>query len=426
MSDNTLQSMKPESEPSSEQAIQQLEASQHFLLTVGQILDHDTLLAEAAVQVNDLLGCQRTLLLVANQETAALNYGAITSPPADPLQESALKQLAIPIFNAQDNPVIQQWLRGMALELTPGNTSTQPSLGWLLDAVSASALYSQPLVFSDQLLGVLLINNGDSPQHPDQQSQLSLLAPGLALALRNANIYSETVRKSSAGMHELYILRQIDRELNDNIELDHVFNIALDWALRFTNAHAAALTLYDQEHDQLRLMRQYGYDIMNEELDGMRPHRGGITHRVALTGRPEVIPDVSMDKDYIRTASFAKAQLSVPVLREDRVIAVITLESKKINGFTDEHLDFVEKLATRAGVAIDNARLFSETRREREKLSHIINNTADIIIVVGLDDRIILINPSAFQALRLYPGDDYVGHSCLPIPSWSRFTAGRG
>ena len=90
------------------------------------------------------------------------------------------------------------------------------------------------------------------------------------------------------------------------------------------------------------------------------------------------------------------------------MIAIITVESRKINGFSDEHLEFVEKLAARAGVAIDNARLFAETKREREKLSHILSNTADIVIVTALDDRIILINPAAYQALRLYPQETYI------------------
>src|SRR5262249_31052291 len=95
----------------------------------------------------------------------------------------------------------------------------------------------------------------------------------------------------------------------------------------------------------------------------------------------------------------------------DRVIAVITLESKKLNGFTDSHLDFVAKLATRAGVAIDNARLYEEAIREREKLSHILSNNADVIILIGTDDRLMLINQSALAAMHLYPTENYVGRS---------------
>jgi signal transduction histidine kinase len=98
-------------------------------------------------------------------------------------------------------------------------------------------------------------------------------------------------------------------------------------------------------------------------------------------------------------------------MREDRVIAVTTLESRKINGFTDNHMDFVAKLATRAGVAIDNARLYEESIREREKLSHILGNTADVIVVIAPDDRVMLINESAVGAMHLYPNENYVSRS---------------
>jgi len=100
-------------------------------------------------------------------------------------------------------------------------------------------------------------------------------------------------------------------------------------------------------------------------------------------------------------ANRVRSQLSVPVKREDRVVAVITLESKKPDGFTDQHLDFVAKLATRAGVAIDNARLYDTAIREREKISHILSNTADIVIVVNPDGRVILVNESARAAFQI-------------------------
>jgi signal transduction histidine kinase len=160
----------------------------------------------------------------------------------------------------------------------------------------------------------------------------------------------------------------------------------------------------------LRLTANYGFELSPSEKEALiKNFSGGITHRVARTGRLEVIPDVSQDNDYIRVANNIKSQLAVPIMREDRVVAVMTLESKKLNGFTDSHIEFVQKLATRAAVAIDNARLFNETVREREKLSHILSNIADVVIVVGTDNKIVLINQSALAALRLYPDKSYTG-----------------
>jgi signal transduction histidine kinase len=211
-------------------------------------------------------------------------------------------------------------------------------------------------------------------------------------------------------MREMYILRQIDRELSENIDLSHVFQMTLDWALRFTNAQAASLALYSESADELRFMAEYGYDEPLEKIAAIRRENGaGIPQRVARSGHSEVVPDVSMDKDFVRLNNVTRSQMCVPVMREDGVIAVISLESKKLNGFTDIHLDFVAKLATRAGVAIDNARLYDESVREREKLSHILSNTADVVIVTGTDDRIMLINQSALAALHLYPHEQYGG-----------------
>ena len=104
-------------------------------------------------------------------------------------------------------------------------------------------------------------------------------------------------------MRELTILRQIDRELNDTIEPQHVFQMTLDWALRFTNAHAASIGLYEQETDEFRIMATYGYDIPPEQLVLIRAQRGGIAQRVARSAYTEIVPDVSLDKDFIRGAS---------------------------------------------------------------------------------------------------------------------------
>jgi two-component system phosphate regulon sensor histidine kinase PhoR len=101
--------------------------------------------------------------------------------------------------------------------------------------------------------------------------------------------------------------------------------------------------------------------------------------------------------------------MSVPVMREDRVIAVISIEHRRLNAFTDDHLSFVAKLAARAGVAIDNARLYSEAVREREKLSHIVSEIADIVIVIGNDDRVVVINQSSIAALHLPAETTLVG-----------------
>lgn len=385
---------------------------QEIILATGTILDLSRLQKQLVDKIAEVLPCACAIILTADDDRSTLAFGSIhTQSPPSVADQQALEEFAISLYNAGESPILQTWFQGHLQPLAPENTADHGPLQWLITTFPFPYMVSAPLTDNNTLIGVLIL--GDQNQIAEERIQTASCAA--AVALHNGRTHTRTVQQAEAHMRELTILRQIDRELNDTIEPQHVFSMTLDWALRFTNAQAASIGLYDQDTDELRIIADYGYDIPAEQLMVVRMQLGGIGHRIARSGHSEIIPDVSMDKDFIRGASITQSQMSVPVMREDRVIAVINVESKKLNGFTDEHLDFVEKLAARAGVAIDNARLFDTTVREREKLSHILNTTADIVIVFGLDERLILINPAASSALRLYPGESYIGRPVQDI-----------
>jgi len=235
-----------------------------------------------------------------------------------------------------------------------------------------------------------------------------MFALNSGVILHNKRQHNRTVRKLADNMLELNMLQQIDSELNETIDLSRVFNMMLDWALRFSNAHGASVALYDDIVGTLRTQLNYGYQIPDDELETLRQQsETTITMRVARSGKAEMVSDIRAYRHHSWIPEGMQSQMAVPIIREDRVVAVITLESFKLDAFTDDHIAFVMKLAHRAAVAIDNARLHAETVREREKLSSILGSIADVVIVVGLDNRIMMISQSAISALRLYADVDY-------------------
>ncbi len=387
-----------------QQQIRDLTAFRDFHQRLAGLLDLNTLLPQMTAQIASMLGVPRALVFVADDENLLLKFGAINQQPTTIGTEINLRSLTISLFSAEQEPVVGAWLAGKAVALDESNTQGNAAFKWLLGTLELKSVFSLPVLLEKRLVGVVLVENADA----EAQRLLQVLATGMAVLLDNARVHTAVIDSSTASRHESQILQRIDKELNDNIELNYVFNMTLDWALRFTMAQASSLSLYNQDTDELRMMAQYGYDIVDEQLVA-RMQQSGIAHRVARSGFAENIPDVAMDKDFVRFATATNSLIVVPVLRDTQVIAVITVESKRLNGFTDDHLQFVEKLATRAGVAIDNARLFSETKREREKLSHVLSSIADAVVVIGWDGRLALINPSALAALRLYSTENYVG-----------------
>ncbi|MEO8611853.1 MAG: ATP-binding protein [Chloroflexota bacterium] len=392
--------------------IERLKAVNKIALMLGTTLDFEAFIEQLIAAISEYVGSERVILFVPDDQDVALEYGAsnFRLPAAE--KQSALENLQIALYSTNNDTVVAKWLDGTSVLIQNEPATTKQNNFWLAEALGSSSLYSCPLMLDGQIIGLALIDNASTgtPLKPSQCAALDVIAQSTAVALQNARLHRKTVLELADNMREMYIMRQIDRELNDTIDLTHVFQMTLDWALRFTNAQFASLALYNEETDMLRFMVEYGYDQTPDKLAVIRNEYGaGVTQRVARSGHAEVVPDVSTDPDFVRLASNVRSQLSVPVMREDRVIAVTTLESRKLNGFTDNHMDFVAKLATRAGVAIDNARLYEESIREREKLSHILGNTADVIVVIAPDDRVVLINESAVGAMHLYPNENYVG-----------------
>lgn len=376
---------------------------------LGTLLELQRVLEQFAVLLFELVPCQRVLLLMLDRDGVILEYGACYPPLPDLNRQTTLEMTLINIFNTTGEPVLQQIKHRHAVTVNVSQLAGS-RLAELAMLLEAQILQFLPIVAGNELPGIVVMQYAPEKSLPPQSRFLPALLESAALYISNARQHSQIVQELATTVYEMNILQQIDTELNETIDLNYVFRMIMDWGLRFTSAHAAGLGLYDHKTDSLRVMVVYGYE--NNALPVGTPldsQQGGITLRVARSGEAEVIPDVYMDKDYYPAARSTRSQLSVPIFREEHVIGVLTLESNKLNGFTENHLNFARSLTGRAGVAVDNARLFAETNREREKLALIVRNITDIVIVVDTDGRIIVLNHTAAIALRLDTTTDYSG-----------------
>lgn len=397
--------------------VQDLTRLRDVMLAMGATFDRATILDELIGAITQLLHFDRGLVLLFDENKNALVFGAYTYAASDTNQQALLEQVHIILDNAENDPLLKQWMAGESVLVENLEPYSKSRLNWLLTMLNLHAFYSTPLTIRDRLMGVILVDNIPSghPMSEEQRGLLDALAANIAVTLENARLYQLTDEQLGVKVQELNILNQIDRELNDALSIERVLNLTLDWALRFTSgsSHAATLSFVDHEHQTLRLVAGYGYDRNQwERLCAEHwPLERGISGRVARNGKSENIPDVSKDSDYYEFISGMRSLIAVPIVREDQVLAIITLESRNLDAFTQENLEFIERLAARAAVAIDNARLFGETQRERRKLELILGSTADAVIVVGYDGQLLLVNPAAVANFNLPPKENYTGRS---------------
>ncbi|MCU0511744.1 MAG: GAF domain-containing protein [Anaerolineae bacterium] len=266
---------------------------------LGSLLERERVLEQFVLLVAGAITCQRVIVLMADRDGIILEYGACYPALADVNRQMALEMLYINIFNTAGDALLQQ-----IKQHQPVVVATETMAGSRLEELSVlldqGTLQFFPLILNGEMPGVLVLHHApEAAPLPPQHPTLHALIESAVVHIANARQHSQIVQELATTVYEMNILQQIDAELNDTIDLNYVFRMIMDWGLRFTSATAAALGLYDQENDTLRVMTVYGYQenvfTIGRDLD---KDQGGITLRVARSGDAEVIPDVAMDKDY--------------------------------------------------------------------------------------------------------------------------------
>jgi signal transduction histidine kinase len=129
-----------------------------------------------------------------------------------------------------------------------------------------------------------------------------------------------------------------------------------------------------QEEPGIFLLAQHGMPMeMGRYRRDPWPLTKGILGRVARTGELAWVNDISQDKDYVPKSHRTRSLLVVPVLREDKIIGVIDLESTDPDYFTSADVTFVSRLTIHASIAIENAQLFEKVREANQAKTEFMN-----------------------------------------------------
>ncbi len=209
-----------------------------------------------------------------------------------------------------------------------------------------------------------------------QQEDLDLLsafANQAAIAIENARLFTQTDQALDRRVQELSLFQRIDQQLNKSLDLNRVLSLALDWSLTHTGAQGGSIGLIERSEETgaptLKLLIHKGSHELT--ADTLVPATHPTLSQVLQTKKSIFSANVKAEQaiDGFRAAE----QLAVPILREGQIIGLITLESEHRGAIDAEDVAFVERLADRTAVALENSRLYEQIKAANKAKSEFIS-----------------------------------------------------
>jgi signal transduction histidine kinase len=253
-----------------------------------------------------------------------------------------------------------------------------------------SRLLCVPLLYFDQerqdtaLFGVLNATRttGAPPFTHDDLEYLTRFAGQLAIGVANSMAFAAERERSE----QLALVNTLLREIGGSLSRERILEAAVRRIHESFRYPVVAISTPDYERQVYRIVAVASPDPLAGEPREF-PLAAGVTGRTYRERRTMLVPDVTLDADYIGLVAASRSELAVPIFSGDEVAAVLNVESDVRRGFDRAHVITLETLADGVGILLRNAELYAALERTNAQLVELDRTKSELVNVVAHDFR---------------------------------------
>ena len=177
----------------------------------------------------------------------------------------------------------------------------------------------------------------------------------------------EANRKMLRRAGQFEAVTEVTRDITSIRDLQELLpRIASVISDRFGFYHVGVFLLDEvNEYAVLSATNSEGGRKMLERKHRLRVGEQGIVGNVTLTGSPRIAMDVGMDAVFFDNLELpdTHSEMALPLKSGNLIIGALDVQSTERGAFSEEDIQMLSLMAHQVSLAIENARLFEETRR---------------------------------------------------------------
>ena len=220
-----------------------------------------------------------------------------------------------------------------------------------------------PIISAGRVLGAIILSFR-SPHHFTrlEVAHSEQAARYTSFALTKMILLDEERRRTD----ELAAITRIGMVISSGRDLDTVMQTIFEQCKSIIALDTFYLALYDEGSDEL----SFPVFFDNGSLIAFPSHslaqHPGISGHIIKTRTSINIPDTLEAEartkyNAVRSGGVpSRSYVGVPLLYGDRILGVLSVQSREVSAYTSHHVQLVEMIAAQSAIAIENARLYGE------------------------------------------------------------------
>jgi GAF domain-containing protein len=347
-----------------------------------------------AERSNELIGGHSTTVFRFNGDIVELAAATSVGEEADAVLRAAFPR---PISAMQG---LERIFRGELMETVDATADTEPELTRTIAlARGFRSRLHVPLKGDNAVIGWISITRKKAGPFAEKDVELlRTFADQAVIAIQNVELFEEVQARTRDLTESLQqqtatadVLKVISRSAFD---LQTVLDTLVESAYRLCGASLGLLYLRDDADFECKAIAGVGIEAATQLFKGrpIRAGRGTAAERVILTGEVHAVTDFFADPEFdpvvrerIRNDSSGsdisqlRSTLAVPMTREDEVVGVLVIARTQTGSFPQRQIELLQTFADQAVIAIENLRLFNETKEALARQTA----TADVLKVIA-------------------------------------------
>jgi two-component system, sensor histidine kinase PdtaS len=375
--------------------VTRMQALQRINAAANSTLDLDQTLTTAAEAVAEEMGADLCAIFLFDDVTRDLQLRATNGP-----YPRGGRHYALALGQGYSGWVAEY---GHPLVVADASGDGRFSAEATAYAETYRGLLAAPIIFFNgvKLQGVIAVQTRAARTFTDEERDfLEIVAGQLAMNIENGRLYEQTDEELRRKVHELSTLHHVSALVTSTLVLDNVLRIIVSQAVLLSGADRSVLFELDPSTQRLRVAASHGFATQQLAHAGVPVGRCCVG-RVVRGGEPSMEVDCMRHdegcflRDLPEAIGDQHAVLCAPLSTVHGPLGALCVFSSQRHMLNAHQLQLVVTFANVAAIAMENARLFTQTREGlrtkevllREMHHRVKNNLQQVASILNMQRR---------------------------------------